>query len=142
MSNTIKIKNYLKVFEEYAAYAAITPGHLIYLKSDGTVAVHAEEDGNVLPMFAIEDELQGNGVDDAYAAGDRVQVWIPTRGDQVNAILKDEEVVAIGNNFWQLRLGVWIVNNEVQIGGVSQSQNAHDRKQDPKLAPFGIGAAG
>ena len=97
MSNTIKIKNYLKVFEEYAAYAAITPGHLIYLKSDGTVAVHAEEDGNVLPMFAIEDELQGNGVDDAYAAGDRVQVWIPTRGDQVNAILKDEEVVAIGD---------------------------------------------
>ena len=96
MSNTIKLKNYLNVFEEYAAAAAITPGHLIYLNSAGTVAVHATEDGNVLPMFAIEDELQGKGIDSAYATGDRVQVWIPTRGDQVNAILKDEETVVIG----------------------------------------------
>lgn len=97
MSNTIKLKNYLNVFEEYVANAAITPGHLIELISTGKVRVHATEDGNVLPMFAIEDELQGNGIDDAYAADDQVQCWIPTRGDQVNAILKDEETVVIGD---------------------------------------------
>lgn len=97
MSNTIKLKNYLNVFEEYAAAAAITPGHLIYLNSSGTVAVHADENGNVLPMFAIEDELQGKDIDDAYVAGDRVQCWIPSRGDQVNAILKDEETIVIGD---------------------------------------------
>lgn len=97
MSNTIKLKRYLHIEEEYAAYAAITPGHLIYLKSDGTVAVHAAEDGNVLPMFAIEDALQGKTIDEAFAALDRVPCWIPTRGDEVNAILKDEETVAIGD---------------------------------------------
>lgn len=97
MSNTIKLKNYLNVFEEYVASAGITPGHLIELISTGKVQVHATEDGNVLPMFAIEDELQGNGIDTAYVADDQVQVWIPTRGDQVNAILKDEETVVIGD---------------------------------------------
>ena len=97
MSNTIKLKNYLNVFEEYVAVAAITPGMLIYLTSADKVAVHATLDGNALPMFAIEDELQGNDIDTAYVAGDKVQVWIPTRGDQVNALLLDEEVVAIGD---------------------------------------------
>lgn len=97
MSNTIKLKNYLNVFEEYDAHEAITPGMLIMVNSDDEVAVHDTADGNVLPMFAIEDELQGNGIDDAYAAGDKVQVWIPTRGDQVNALLLDEETVVIGD---------------------------------------------
>ena len=97
MSNTIKLKNYSDVFEEYKAHAAITPGHLIELNSDNEVQVHVTEDGNVLPMFALEDSLQGNGIDDAYAAGDMVQVWIPGRGDIVNAILKDEETIVIGD---------------------------------------------
>lgn len=97
MSNTIKLKNYLNVFEEYVANAAITPGHLIEVMSTGKVRVHATEEGPVLPMFAIEDELQGNGIDDAYAAADQVQCWIPTRGDIVNAILADEETAVVGS---------------------------------------------
>ena len=97
MSNTIKIKDYLKVFEEYKAHAAITPGHLIVLNSDNEVAVHTSADGAVLPMFAIEDELQGNDIATAYSTGDKVQVWIATRGDIVNAILLDGETVVIGD---------------------------------------------
>lgn len=97
MSNTIKLKNYLNVFEEYEANAGITPGHLIEVMSTGKVRVHAAADGNCLPMFAIEDDLQGKTIDEAYVAADRVQCWIPQRGDQVNAILADEETVAIGD---------------------------------------------
>jgi hypothetical protein len=48
-------------------------------------------------MFAIEDENQGNDIDDAYAADDRVVCWIPQRGDQVQAVLSDGENVAIGD---------------------------------------------
>lgn len=96
--NTIKLKDYLKVFEEYTSTAvAILPGHLIELTSAGLVQKHAAENGNVLPMFAIENELVGDGIDTPYAVSSRIQVWIPTRGDQVNAILKDEEVVAVGD---------------------------------------------
>ena len=95
--NTIKLKKYTDVIEEFVANAAITPGHLVEVMSTGKVRVHATAGGNVLPMFALEDELQGKGIDDAYAANAPVQVWIPNRGDIVNCLLKDGQNVAIGD---------------------------------------------
>ena len=95
--HTIKLKNYSNIFEEYVAHEAIIPGSLIELNSDNEVQKHATAGGNSLPMFAIEDALQGNGIEDAYATGDQVNVWIPTRGDNVYAILEDGENVAIGD---------------------------------------------
>ena len=95
--NTIRLKNYLNIFEEYEAESAIIPGELIELTTTGTVQVHSTEGGNSEKMFAIEDELQGKGIDDAYAAGDQVQCWLPVSGDQVYAILEDGNSVAIGN---------------------------------------------
>ena len=95
--NTIKLKKYLNIVNEYLAAAAIIPGELIELTSANTVQVHATEGGNVLPMFALEDELQGNDIDDAFAAGDPVQCWVPTRGDEVYAILEDNNHVQIGD---------------------------------------------
>ena len=95
--NTIKLKKYLNIINEYNAAAAIIPGELIELNTAGTVQVHATEGGNVLPMFAIEDELQGQDIDDAFAATDKVQCWVPTRGDEVYAILEDNNHVHIGD---------------------------------------------
>lgn len=95
--NTIKLKKYSNVIEEWIANAAITPGMLVQLMSTGKVRAHATANGNAIPMFALEDELQGKGIDDAYAAADPVQVWIPTRGDRVYALLSDGENVVIGD---------------------------------------------
>lgn len=97
MSNTVKIKNYSDVMEEGTANAEITPGMLIEQMSTGKYRAHATAGGNVLPMFAVEDELQGKLISDAYAADDPVQIWIPGRGDQVNALLANGENAAIGN---------------------------------------------
>jgi len=98
--NTIKLKNYMPtpVMEEYTSTAAaITPGHLLELDSAGLVKKHSVPGGNVLPaMFAVEDELQGRGIDTAFANSSKLQCWIPTRGDMVYALLKDGENVAIG----------------------------------------------
>jgi hypothetical protein len=94
---TIKVKNYLNVFEEYEANAGITPGMLIELMSTGKVRKHATAGGNVLPMFAMEDSLQGKTIEEAYIAADKVQCWVPTRGDMVNALLRDEQTIAIGD---------------------------------------------
>ncbi|OQX08805.1 MAG: hypothetical protein BWK76_23115, partial [Desulfobulbaceae bacterium A2] len=58
---------------EALANAALTPGHLLYLLSTGKVAVHATAAGNAEKMFAVEDDLQGNDIDDAYSSGDLVQ---------------------------------------------------------------------
>jgi hypothetical protein len=95
--NTIKIKKYLDVINEYDAAAAITPGQLLELTSSETVQAHSSAGQNAPKYFALEDELQGNGIDDAYASGDKVQVWSCVPGEEVYAILADGENVAIGD---------------------------------------------
>ena len=95
--NTIKVKKYSDVIEEMVASAAITPGMLLIIESTGKVKAHNQADKDVFPIFALEDELQGKGINDAYAANDPVQCWIPYRGDIVNAILADGQKVVIGD---------------------------------------------
>lgn len=95
--NTIKVKKYSDVIEEMVASAAITPGMLLIIESAGTVKAHNQVDKDVFPIFALEDEMLGKGIDEAYAANDPVQCWIPYRGDIVNAILADGEKVVIGD---------------------------------------------
>jgi len=96
--NTIKLTKYSDVIREHDAHAAIIPGALLELNSDNEVLNHDTAQGSCVPiMFALEDELQGKGINDNYAAGDKVQVWIPGRGDIVYALLKDEQTLSIGD---------------------------------------------
>jgi hypothetical protein len=95
--HSVRILDNLKVFDEYDAAAAITPGMLIELTSAGKVQAHSNAGQNMIPMFAFEDEEQGNGIDDDYDSGDPVKVWIPQRGDKVYAILADGEDVSKGD---------------------------------------------
>lgn len=95
--NTITVKNYVKIREEYVAVAAITPGNLVEVTSAGKVQKHSTAGGNVLPMIAIEDAMQGKLITGAYAADDQVQVWVPTRGDIANMLLANGETVVIGD---------------------------------------------
>jgi len=94
---TVKVKNYSDVFEELQAAAAITPSMLLELTSAGKVQAHSSAGGNALPMFALENDLEGGGLGDNYATDDQVQVWIPGRGDIVDALLADGENAAIGS---------------------------------------------
>jgi len=96
--NTVKLKSYSSVILEKAAVAALFPGSLVELTSADKVQKHSTAQGNVCPpMVALEDELQGNEISDAYAADDKVNVWIPQRGDEAYMILDDGENVAIGD---------------------------------------------
>ena len=96
--NTIKLKKYSDVIEEYEAGGTITPGMLLKLNSSGKVVAHDSAGGNVnVVMFALENALEGKGIGDNYSSGDQVQVWIPYRGDEVYAILKDGENVSVGD---------------------------------------------
>ena len=98
---TIKLKKYSDIIEEITATAAaITPGMLVEQFYSGTsfrVRAHSNAAQNALPMFALEDELQGKGINDNYPVSAKIQVWIPNRGDQVYAILADGESVVIGD---------------------------------------------
>lgn len=95
-NNTIKIKKYSDIINEYDAQAPITPGMVIILNSSNKVQAHNVAGGNVAPiMFALEDELQGNSIDDDYAADDKVQCWVTGRGDEVYAILADDTAAVV-----------------------------------------------
>ncbi len=94
--NTIKVKKYSDVIEEITAAGTITPGMLVEIDNTGKVKAHSGEGKAVLPMFALEDELQGKAISDDYGAGDKVQVWIPYRGDQVYALLATGQEVTPG----------------------------------------------
>ncbi len=97
MANTVKIKKYSDVIEELVADAEIIPGDLVQVMTTGRVRKHAGPDENAIPMFALEDELQGKSIDDPYAEHDKVQVWIAGRGDIVQARLAANESVDIGD---------------------------------------------
>lgn len=92
----IKVKDYLHINMELTAAGTITPGMLIKQTTATACNVHASSQGDAFPMFALEDQLQGRGITDNYSSGERVQCWIPTRGDEVYAILKDGKSVSIG----------------------------------------------
>lgn len=94
---TIKLKKYVDIVIEKVANAAITPGMMVEPMTTDKVRAHATAEGNAVPMFALEDELQGNGIDDDYSADDQVQIWIPQRGEEVFAILADGYDVDIGD---------------------------------------------
>ena len=97
-TKTIKVTKYSNVIEELTATAvAITPGMLLDINSSGNCLAHATAQGNVLPRFALEDEMQGNGIETNYAASALIQVWIPNRGDIVLGIIEDATNIAIGD---------------------------------------------
>lgn len=94
--NTITIKgDPLRI--ELVAAAAITPGHLCYINSAGKLAVHATAGGTAATIFAIEDDLQGNEIGDAYTANNQAFAGAFTTGMEVYAILANGENAAIGS---------------------------------------------
>lgn len=84
------------VRKERDAAAAITPGHLLQLNSTNKVAVHASAGANALRWFAFENDIAGDGISDAYAADEVVQILSCRPGDEVYAWLAAGENVTIG----------------------------------------------
>lgn len=99
MSNTIQIRSKGNEYREEALCitAVITPGMLVERTSADKFKPHATAGGLAKPLFAIEDDLQGNSITDDYAVGDLVQAVLCQRGDIVNALLADGETVVIGD---------------------------------------------
>jgi hypothetical protein len=96
--NTIKLKKYADVIEEHKAGGTIYPGMLLIMSAEDTVIAHNDNDpASFIPLVALEDELQGKGIDNPYASGDQVQVWIPGRGDWVYAIAVDGTNYTVGS---------------------------------------------
>lgn len=83
--------------DERNTTTAITPGALVALGSENTVAVHAVAKGFTPAVFATENELEGGTIRDAYGNGDVVQLIHALPGDDIQALLADDETIVIGD---------------------------------------------
>jgi len=78
--------------------AAFYPGHLLELTSSNTLQKHSTDGGSCIPvMVAIENDLEGEGVTDAYATTDRARAVIPAPGAKCYLKVKIGENIAIGD---------------------------------------------
>lgn len=107
--------------EEYDADAAITPGHILQLNSDGEVLKHATEGGYWDGTVAGEDALQGREIDTDYAAADKVTTHCTKPGDKFYPFLQATENVAIGDFLISAGDGTLIdIDNATSAGVVKQ----------------------
>lgn len=97
--NTIAVISEGSVQKEALASGTVTPGMLLEQTSAAadTVKAHATAGGHAQAAFAVEDDLQGNDIDDNYSAGDRVLYKVFRPGDEVNALLANGQNVSKGD---------------------------------------------
>lgn len=96
-NKTIHIEGNGRRLEFDAGEAGIYPGYLLELSSTaGDVLLNNGASIAVPRLYAVEDDLQGNDIDDVYASGERVQLVAALPGDFINAVLADGENVAVG----------------------------------------------
>lgn len=90
---TIKLKKYVDIINEYKAGGAVNPGNFLVLGSAGTVTAGVP----VEKMVALEDELQGRSINDAFAAGEPIQCWSAVSGEEALVVLATGQTIVIGN---------------------------------------------
>jgi len=115
MSNRIQLKGAGR-YEEANASGAVSPGFLLALTAAGAVIAHNVEGGIGERLFALEDALQGNGLDTDYADGDLVPYLIANPGDEVYAFVKAGENISIGDQLVSAGDGTLISSASVGSG--------------------------
>lgn len=86
MPNTITLYGH-GCRKEGIASEAITPGHLVEFGGSNDLQKHSTAAGNARKAFAVENDLIGDGIDDAYAVDDQVQYNVFQTGDEVYALV-------------------------------------------------------
>jgi len=127
--NTVFIKDWggNRRMEYPIAAAALYPGHLVEINSNGKVQKHSTADGNVVPVkVAVEDAFQGNDLGDGYSSDDPVSVWTPQSGDWFMGILANDEDVSEGDFLESAGDGTlqkWTADtNSIESGGGTTTQ--------------------
>lgn len=94
MPNTIKLKKYEDICNEFIAEAVVLPGTLVKVSATGGVVVNDVIATKPSVIVPLEDELQGKTIVDAYAIGDPVQTWAVQPGEEVQ--MKATGAIALG----------------------------------------------
>lgn len=85
------------IAKEAVANAAITPGMLIEKLSNGKVRAHGSAGCDAQRAFAVEDDLQGKEISEAYSSANVVLYKVFQRGNEVYARLTTSQTINIGD---------------------------------------------
>lgn len=96
MPHTIVLKGPF-IRKEGEASEAITPGHLVEFGGSADLRKHSTVGGAARRAFALENDLLGRGIDDAYAAAEAVQYGVFPHGSEVYAKLTAGETCTKGD---------------------------------------------
>lgn len=90
---TVKVKVHENYVQEEGTLTAVAvdPGMVLERTSAGTFQAHSTEGGPAEMLIAVEDEGQGKGVTDAYAASSRVAFIAARKGDVFAVRIKDTD---------------------------------------------------
>ena len=90
-------KGTLWIHDEADAAGTITPGMLTEVTSAAKVQAHSTEGGRAERLIALEDALQGNGVDTDYSADDVVTLAVGMPGEVFNLLVALGEALSPGD---------------------------------------------
>lgn len=96
MNTIIAFRRGAPLVIEALAAAALSPGHLLERTSADKLQKNSAAGLQCQRIVAVEDELQGNDIDTAYASGALVRAESFLPGDRAYVYLKAGENVAIG----------------------------------------------
>jgi hypothetical protein len=107
--------------DEADAAGVISPGQLIRLNVDGDVIPHDIAYGGAERAFAVEDALQGRGIETDYASGEKVSYILAAPGDEVYAWLAFGESVVVGDYLGSDGFGNLAINAESGLHQTGQT---------------------
>jgi hypothetical protein len=114
-------KGTLWIHDEAPAASAITPGMVCEIVSDKTVQAHSSEGGRAERLIALEDALQGNGVDTDYSADDVVTLAVGMPGEVFNLLVAAGEALDPGDEVMSAGDGT-LINTTSLATGVTVDQ--------------------
>ena len=92
----IKTHGQIAYEERNAGETGIYPGMLCIVHTDGTAKKNATEGGQCECLIALEDSLQGKGVDTAYTLAYPVRMEVFRPGEEFHGLLEAGQVVSKG----------------------------------------------
>jgi hypothetical protein len=85
------------LYKERIGSEALTPGYCVTINTSGQLALHDQDGGPGPVRLVLPNDLEGDGVTDAYDVSDTVKFATFAPGDEVLVRVKDGENIAIGD---------------------------------------------
>lgn len=127
-SNTIILNSVGAVhLKESYANGTITPGDFLERATDGDFQRHSTAEIAGPKLIALENDLEGDGIDDNYASGDNVRAAYLKPGDEVYAFVPaSAAAIVIGDNLVFDGTGCLIKGDRVAATALSTSDTYTD----------------